>query len=453
MKSENEECDNKENIENVIETDKAEKPKKEKKEKKELTPQEIQRQKKMLVYPLFFLIFLGAMWIIFAPSSDKDVTQHEGFNAELPVPKDDVIVGDKRTAYEQQAMIDKQEEKKRSLQDFAFTLGEEESGSDINTAVAYSDYLETQNNAQPAGKSLQSSTYAYHDVNRQLDNWYRQPETNRNEQEQLEMEWRIEELERKLCEAENAKSVEERQLEMIEKSYQIAAKYSNNGENKTEVHETETKPMGMNDKVIPKPVSQVDQNVVSILAKPMSDEEFMEQYSENRNMGFITATDDEAIIEKNAIRASVYKTVVLSDGKELQLRLLEPMRAGHLLIPANTTLAGSAKINGERLLITITSIQYAGNLIPVELIVHDMDGMPGIFVPNSTELNAVKEIAANMGTQMGSSITITDNAGSQLAADLGRSAIQGASQYIGKKMREVKVTLKANYKVLLLPKV
>jgi len=57
-----------------------------------------------------------------------------------------------------------------------------------------------------------------------------------------------------------------------------------------------------------------------------------------------------------------------------------------------------------------------------------------------------------MGTQMGSSITITDDAGSQLAADLGRSAIQGASQYISKKMREVKVTLKVNYKVLLLPK-
>ena len=56
-----------------------------------------------------------------------------------------------------------------------------------------------------------------------------------------------------------------------------------------------------------------------------------------------------------------------------------------------------------------------------------------------------------MGTQMGSSITITSDAGSQLAADLGRSTIQGASQYISRKMREVKVTLKANYNVLLLP--
>jgi len=72
-------------------------------------------------------------------------------------------------------------------------------------------------------------------------------------------------------------------------------------------------------------------------------------------------------------------------------------------------------------------------------------------VPGSEELNAVKEIAANMGAGMGSSITITDDAGSQLLSDLGRSAIQGVSQYVSKKMRSVKVTLKAGYSVLLLP--
>ena len=86
------------------------------------------------------------------------------------------------------------------------------------------------------------------------------------------------------------------------------------------------------------------------------------------------------------------------------------------------------------------------------MIVYDMDGLQGIFVPNSDEINAAKEIAANMGTSMGSSITITDDAGSQLAADLGRSTIQGVSQYFTKKMREVKVTLKAGYRVLLIPK-
>lgn len=39
-------------------------PEKQGKEKKELTPQQIQQRKKMLVYPLMGLVFLGAMYLI-----------------------------------------------------------------------------------------------------------------------------------------------------------------------------------------------------------------------------------------------------------------------------------------------------------------------------------------------------------------------------------------------------
>ena len=47
------------------------------KEEKVLTPVQIQRRKKMLVYPLFFLIFVGSMYLIFAPSSDKKEIKEE----------------------------------------------------------------------------------------------------------------------------------------------------------------------------------------------------------------------------------------------------------------------------------------------------------------------------------------------------------------------------------------
>lgn len=424
--------------------------KKEDKPKKELTPQEIQKRKKMLVYPLFFLIFAGVMWLIFAPSGDKDEKQPDGFNPELPVPKDEAIVGDKRTAYEQEAMRSKQEEKRRSLQDFAFMLGEEDNNR-VNIAPVSPDLEENQNTGQPSRSAIQSSANAYKDVNRQINSWYEQPATNVNEQAQVEMQSRIEELERKLTDAEAAKNAEDRQLELIEKSYQIAAKYSPIAQGQAAPDEVANE-INMREKVVPKPISQVRHNVVSLLAAPMDNDEFMEQYGKPRNMGFITAAGNEAVTDKNSISACVYQTIKLSDGKEMQLRLLEPMRAGNIIIPANTIVTGSAKIGGERLHVTINSIHYDGNVIPVELAVYDLDGISGFSAPNSDELNAVKEIAANMGTQMGSSITITDDAGSQLAADLGRSAIQGVSQYIGKKMRKVEVTLKANYKVLLLPK-
>ena len=138
----------------------------------------------------------------------------------------------------------------------------------------------------------------------------------------------------------------------------------------------------------------------------------------------------------------------MTDGKEVPLRLTEPMRAGGVLIPANTVLTGTARIDGERMMITVSAVQYRGSVIPVELLVYDMDGGEGISVPASDEISAVKEIAANAGSGLGSSITITDDAGTQLLSDLGRSVIQGTAQYVGQKMR---VTLKAGYRVLLLP--
>ena len=436
----------KENESNERKPDVTEK-KKEEKPKKELTPQEIQKRKKMLVYPLFFLIFAGVMWIIFDPSGDKNDEQPDGFNSELPIPKDEAIVGDKRTAYEQEAMQNKQNEKMRSLQDFAFMLGEEESrkAQEVNTSIP-SDNQEVPTNNRTPQTGIQSSASAYQDVNRQLNDWYEQPATQLDNQAQSEMEGRILELEKQLAE----KSETDKQLELIEKSYAIAAKYMPNGQ--PEQVQAVDNTIGLKEKIIPKPVSQVHQSVVSLLAAPMENDEFLEQYGKPRNMGFITAAGNETVTDKNSIRASVYQTVTISNGKELQLRLSEPMRAGNMLIPANTVLTGSAKIGGERLHITIISIQYADNVIPVEMEVYDMDGMQGISVPNSDEITAMKEIAANMGTSMGSSITITDDAGSQLAADLGRSLIQGTSQFFSKKMREVKVTLKAGYKVLLLPK-
>ena len=427
----------------VVETKKESKP------KKELTPQEIQKRKKMLIYPLFVLLFIGSMWLIFAPSGDKDEQQPDGFNSELPIPKDEAIVGDKRTAYEQEAMQNKQNEKMRNLQDFAFMLGEEEnrkSQANEPQVNLTPDIQEVPTNNRTPQTGIQSSASAYQDVNRQLNDWYEQPATNTNEQVQSETEMRIQELERKLAE----KSAADEQLELIEKSYAIAAKYMPGGQ--PEQAQPVDNTISLKEKVIPKPVSQVHQSVISLLAAPMENDESLEQYSKPRNMGFITAAGNETVTDKNSIRASVYQTVTISNGKELQLRLQEPMRAGNMLIPANTILTGSAKIGGERLHITITSIQYADNVIPVEMEVYDLDGMQGIFVPNSDEVTAMKEIAANMGTSMGSSITITDDAGSQLAADLGRSAIQGVSQFFSKKMREVKVTLKAGYKVLLLPK-
>ena len=62
----------------------------------------------------------------------------------------------------------------------------------------------------------------------------------------------------------------------------------------------------------------------------------------------------------------------------------------------------------------------------------------------------MKEVAANLGQNLGTSISITNqSAGDQLLSELGKGAIQGMSQYVSKKLREEKVHLKSEYVLML----
>ncbi len=110
---------------------------------------------------------------------------------------------------------------------------------------------------------------------------------------------------------------------------------------------------------------------------------------------------------------------------------------------------GESRLQGERLEIEISSVESEGSVYEVELQVFDSDGQEGINIPNSMESDALKEIGANMGSTVGSSINISTNAGAQIVSDAGRGILNGVSSYLTKKVREVKVHLKAGYKVML----
>ncbi len=432
------------------------------KEKKPLSPQQLQKRKKMVIFPLFFLLFAVSMWFIFAPSGDKSEETGDTFNTNLPTPKKSGIVADKQDAYQQEAMREKEQEKMRSLQDFAFMLGDETPEEKVSSGkTGLHEVPEPTENSTKSSRiknssgnsrtsAFRSSAGQYQDINRKLGSFYKEPESEANGQEQAELEERIGELERQLQEKNEA----EEQLALVEKSYEIAARYMPADKSATETVAAPVRNASETEKeTVSIPVSQVSAKVVSLLAAPIPDSVFMKEYAKSRNLGFHTVSGEETESTKNTISACVDKTVTITNGQEVQVRILEPIHAGKILVPENTLVSGSARISGERMNIDITHIQFAGNIIPVKMEVFDMDGNPGISVPDSEELNAVKEVAANMGTSMGSSITITDDAGSQLLADLGRSVVQGASQYTGKKMRAVRVTLKAGHRVLLLPSV
>lgn len=92
------------------------------------------------------------------------------------------------------------------------------------------------------------------------------------------------------------------------------------------------------------------------------------------------------------------------------------------------------------------------NILPVELTAYDIDGQAGLFVPNTAERTAMKEAAANIGGSFGTSISFARSASQQLVMDVTRGVLGGGSQYLATKMREVKVSVKANYQLLLISK-
>jgi conjugative transposon TraM protein len=201
--------------------------------------------------------------------------------------------------------------------------------------------------------------------------------------------------------------------------------------------------------VVPVGIAGAGTQTVSALHQNLSDADFMEAFSKPRNMGFITVDAKSTTIVKNTIIACVHGNQTISEGKSVRLRLMEHIWVGTTLIPRNTLVSGTAKIQGERLYITVSSVEFAEQILTVELTVYDLDGQRGICISDLQELNAAKEIAANMGTSAGTSFNLNSDAGEQFVADMGRNLIQGVSQFTAKKLREVKVYLKSGYRVYL----
>ena len=421
------------------------KPKKENKPKRELTPQQVQQRRKMIVFPLMFLAFAGCMYLIFAPSGKEDVNVESvgGFNADIPLPAEDGIIADKQKAYEQAMLNRKQQDKIQSLQDFGFT------GDDETEEPQAEIDLMPEEDVQPQrGGGASYSANAYRDINRQLSTFYETPAVD---EEKEDLKRQVEELTDRLQQQQNATPTTDDQMALLEKSYELAAKYMNDG---GQYGQTAQVPVAgtVAQKPQAQPVQAIRETTVSGLQQPMSDADFIRAYSQPRNYGFNTAVGTGYAMGRNTIAACIHQDQTLTDGQAVKLRLLEPMQAGNIVVPKNTLVAGTAKVQGERLDILVSSIEYAGNIIPVELAVFDTDGQKGLSVPSSMEQEAFNEAMANIGSGLGTSISFARSAGQQVAMDMTRGLLQGTSGYLAKKFRTVKVKLKAGYKVMLYAK-
>lgn len=152
----------------------------------------------------------------------------------------------------------------------------------------------------------------------------------------------------------------------------------------------------------------------------------------NRHPGFVTAVIDENLTG--------------FAGSRIRLRLLENIVAGTTTITKGTYIY--ALISGfseQRVTLTVKSILYDGQILPVKLELYDLDGLPGLYVPSSAFRDFTKDAGTN--TVQGMDIESSSTSFLMSTAD---KLFESTSSAIAGIIRKDKAKLKYNTYIYLI---
>lgn len=406
--------------------------------------------KKPIIFLLMGVVFLGCMYLIFKPSKDKKAVENIGLNDAVPQATGAGMPDDKSKAYEQEMLERKEQEKRNALT----TLSDYWNTEDSSSTKSEEDFAEEEESngfggGRSSGRQGNSGLNSYRNMQSTLGSFYQD-----NNSETMELRKQVDELKAKLSEKDvpPVATVDD-QLKLMEKSYEMAAKYLPQNNNNGNAAPANGATAGANQKEQFVSFTPTRKNIVSALYREPSDSAFAADWSQTKNRGFYTAGSTEEVVQpKNSIKACVHEAQTVVGETGVRLRLLEPAKTPQRTIPKGTIVTANAKFQNGRLQLKVTSVELEGNIIPVDITIYDLDGQQGLYVPYSPEMNALTEMAGNMSQTGGTSVMLTQNAGQQVAADLSRGVVQGISGYFAKKVRTPKVTLKAGYQVFLVSK-
>ena len=403
---------------------------------REHSANKLEKFKKPILFALMSIVFLGCMYLIFKPSEDVKKKEAVGLNDSVPQASTVGLQHDKQKAYEQELVDEKNQQKQNALS----SLSDYWSEGNTHETVDNDPEIEKEANAN-------TSLNSYRNAQKTLGTFY-----ENDTAETQELQKQLDELKAQLARKdEEPMNPVDTQLELMEKSYQMAAKYLPTNTASTE----KTVPIANSSSQKESFISIVParKSAVSSLHRDLPDSTFIANWSESRNRGFFTVGKIEQESQpKNSVRAVIQTTQVVSVESNVRLRLLEPAKMQNRIIPQGTVLTANSKFNQGRLQMKITSIELDGTILPVDLTIYGLDGQQGLFVPYSPEMSAVKEMASNMGQTSGSSIMLSSSPGQQIAGDLSHGLVQGISGYFSKKMKTPKVTLKSGLQVFLVSK-
>ena len=390
-----------------------------------------------LVFTGLGLLFTLAIWFIFRPSANEQSAAEQGLNKDVPQASPDELPTSKLKAYE---------------------LGrdEEAEGRKSQLLGTLADYFNREGEAkaepEPSEEvpaAIGRSIDKYEETARELESFYDLPAV---EDDDVKRELNALRAELGALKDEKAKANGEvDQLELLEKSYQMAAKYLPSGNTPTSPTLERSTAKVPASELPAAELSPERETVVSSLDQPISDSAFIAEYGyKERNMGFCSVGKKASFIARNTLSVVVDRTTTIRQGDFLCLRLAESARIEGMTLPPNTVLIAQSTIDGNRMKLHVTSVEHAGRILAVKLSAFDLDGQEGLAIPGSEEeVSALKEVGAGVGGTIGTSFTFASSAKDQLIAEAARGVMQGASQLLQKKLRTIKVTVKSGHRLFL----
>jgi hypothetical protein len=168
--------------------------------------------------------------------------------------------------------------------------------------------------------------------------------------------------------------------------------------------------------------------------------------SSPKKKGFKTMGASANSSDPNTIRAVIHgEQKNITTASQVKLRLLDPISIDGVLVPRNTIVYGKASFSDNRMSVTIDNVRYGTNLLPFVAEIYDMDGFKGLYVPDNITNDAKKD--ASSGTVSRTNVISGTSTGIiNTAISATNNAIKSVTE---KKIREVKVDLPANYKLLI----
>ena len=233
------------------------------------------------------LLCAGFIWFIFKPDAPETVEGAAGINTTIPDAIAPETMADKQKAYELEEMKRRRQEKVRTLQDVA--------GDYLMPDTT--DGLKPEK-AAPEQDAIRESRQQQQQISRQITSFYQEPKENPRVSD---LERQVKELNEKLERERNGQDP----LELMEKSYEMAARYFP-GQTGGQVKSIQ--PGGPSGNPAAIAAGRATENVVSSLAVPPTPDTIP------RNYGFATAVGTGQPAGANTIRACVAEDQTVSTG-------------------------------------------------------------------------------------------------------------------------------------------